>query len=135
MLLPTAAHGSAIQRFWCSTQRSRSVDISFTTFSEFTVHCLYFFHLDFALAFWFSLFGWKPLFMFDRQHLDVPSDSSDTTVHLAIQGLHNTLYVLRRQQLRFNRLVIFLFSGLILCNLLQICLILYIVLHQRSHDI
>ena len=46
-------------------------------------------HLDFVLAFWFFSFGWKPLFMFDRPLLDVPSDSSDTNV-------------LRRQQQRFD---------------------------------
>ena len=64
--------------------------------------------------------------MLDRHQLDVPSDSSDTTVHLAIQGLHNTLYVLRRQQQRFHRILLLLFSGLILCNLIQICFIIYI---------
>ena len=73
--------------------------------------------------------------MFDRPQLDVPSDSSDTTVHLAIQGLHNTLHVLRRQQQRFYKLLVFLFLGLILCNLLQVFLIINIVLYLRSHDI
>ena len=72
--------------------------------------------------------------MLDRHQLDAPSDSSDTTVHLAIQGLHNTLYVLRRQQQRFHRILLLLFSGLLLCNLIQICFIIYIAFHRRSHD-
>ena len=93
------------------------------------------FHLDFALAFWFFSIGWKPLFMLDRPQLDVASDSSDTTVHLAIQGLHNTLHVLRRHQQRFYKLLVFLCLGLILCNLIQLFFIIDIVTLLRSHDI
>ena len=64
--------------------------------------------------------------MFDKQPVDLPSDS---TVHLAIQGLHNTLYLLRRQQLQFHNILSSHFV-----QFAPDCLILYIVLYHRSHD-
>ena len=42
VLFSTAAHGSALQRVWSSTQRSRGVEVSFAAPCVLLVHYLYF---------------------------------------------------------------------------------------------
>ena len=61
-----------------------------------------------------------------EQLIESASDSSASTIHLAVQGLHNTLYRFRRQQLLVHRILIVILVLLCIFNLLQFALLFYI---------
>ena len=134
-VLSTAAHGSAIQNVWCSTQRSRSFALSFTTICVLTVHCLHFFPW---FLHWHSGFG-----DLAGSHLSCLTDRTCPQIPpiqlciwpFRVYTTRCTCYAVSSSDFTDSCwFLLFIFSGLLLCNLIQICLILYIVCHQRSHD-
>ena len=65
------------------------------------------------------------------EQLDSTSESSASTVHLAIQGLHNTFYHFRRQQLRVWRTLVIILVLLCVFNLLHFAFWIYIFFQLR----
>ena len=72
--------------------------------------------------------------MLDQHRVDPDSASSDSTVHLAIQGLHNTFYRFRRQQQRMQQILVTILVLLCISSLLQMCFLIYLAIHLRAYE-
>ena len=133
MLLSTGAHGSAIQRVWCSKQRSRGFDYSITTLCVLTISGLYF--LPWILH-WHSGFSHLA-----GSHISCLTDLSwtclrllDTTVHWPFRVCTTRCTCTPSTAAILQTFGFSLFLGL-LCNLILLLFIIDIVIHLRSHDI
>ena len=94
--------------------------------SQHTVLCA-FSCVAFPWAFYLSFSCLKPWCTCMRElPPDTPSDSSASTVHLAIQGLHNTFYQFRRQQLRHFRLLLIIVLLLCFSAVLQLAILIFV---------
>lgn len=65
---------------------------------------------------------------------DINSESSDSTVHVAIQGLHNTFYRFRRQQQRLQHLLVAILVLLCFSMVIQLVIFIYLAIQLRPHE-
>ena len=72
--------------------------------------------------------------MREPQRGDLDSESSASTVHVAIQGLHNTFYRFRRQQQRFQHLLVAILVLLCFSMVIQLGIFIYLAIQLRPHE-